>query len=160
MKFSALRILAFPLVCAALGTALPVRADPPHWVPAHVHHAHPAREYRYVYYPMQQVYYEPVQRVWFWMNGGGWQVGVALPARYRVYADAGVPVLLHSNRPYVEHVYVEQHYGRPWRASHRAYYERREWHERHEHREHEEHHERHGHGDMHGNDGDRWHGGR
>jgi hypothetical protein len=72
-----------------------------------------------VYYPTQQVYYAPEQQVWFWMNGGNWQVGVNLPVQYRRYTTSGIQVTLASERPYTEHAYVEENYGRPWRASHK-----------------------------------------
>jgi hypothetical protein len=112
--------------CAAAGiTAVPASADPPPWAPAHGRRAKQAHEeyrqvqYRYVYYPAQQVYYAPDQQAWFWMSGDSWQFGAALPGQIRVAASSGVPVVLHSERPYVEHAYVEQHYGRPWRDKHK-----------------------------------------
>lgn len=105
---------------AALGIALsiPVHASPPPWAPAHGYRAKQEREYRYVYYPAQQVYYAPEQQLWFWMNGGSWQLGVNLPVQYRIGSASGVQVSLHSDRPYIEHAYVEQNYGRPWREKH------------------------------------------
>lgn len=135
------------LLLAALalaGADLPAQADPPPWAPAHGRRAHEAievrpvvREYSYIYYPAYQVYYAPQQQMWFWMNGGNWQFGASLPlayARYS-YATGGVSVMLHSDRPYVEHAYVEQTYGRPWREKHR-HADHGDWH-----------HERHGHRD-------------
>lgn len=103
---------------AAAGIAAPAFADPPPWAPAHGHRAKVEREYRYVYYPARQVYYEPQQHLWFWMNGGSWQFGVNLPMQYQPYVTTGVPVVLETSRPYTQHVYVEEHYGRPWRARH------------------------------------------
>jgi len=121
-------------LAAGIGAALPAYADPPHWAPAHGHRAKHAREYRYVYYPAQQVYYAPANNMWFWMSGGNWRFGVNLPAQYRGYSSyAGVPVVLHSSRPYVEHVYVEKHYGRPWREKHGKKVKHRH-HDRHDHR--------------------------
>lgn len=104
------------LVC--ISGASPAQADPPPWAPAHGYRAKQAHEYQYVYYPAQQVYYAPASQTWFWLNGGNWQVGVNLPGRIQLHASSGVPVVLHSDRPYVEHVYVEQYYGRPWREEH------------------------------------------
>lgn len=117
-------------LAAALCAAAPAQADPPPWAPAHGYRAKQAREYRYVYYPAQQVYYAPEQQLWFWMSGDNWQFGVNLPTRYRADATAGVQVVLHSDHPYQEHAYVEERYGRPWRESH----------------------EHHGHGRPHGDD--------
>lgn len=112
-------LLAFVAAGIAAPLApLPALADPPPWAPAHGHRAKQERSYRYVYYPAQQVYFAPDQNVWFWMSGGNWQFGVNLPTRYQVYATSGVPVVLATERPYREHVYVEEQYGRPWREKH------------------------------------------
>jgi hypothetical protein len=111
--------MLFAALVAGVGAGAPALADPPPWAPAHGHRAKQEREYRYVYYPAQQVYYAPEQQVWFWMNGGNWQVGVNLPAQYQRYTTSGIQVTLASDRPYVEHAYVEEHYGRPWRANHK-----------------------------------------
>lgn len=133
--------------------AEPAFADPPPWAHGHrtreVVEVRPVvQEYRYVYYPARQVYYEPQQKIWFWMNGGSWQFGLNLPVQYRAYISSGVPVVLHSNRPYTEHVYVEQTYGRPWRAKHPGYgRDHGDHHERHD-----GHHERHDHHGHHGRD--------
>lgn len=118
MKRSPLALFA---VAAGFGLSAPALADPPPWAPAHGHRAKQAqvREYHYVYYPAQQVYYAPEQQLWFWMNGGNWQFGVNLPTHYRAYTSSGVQLVLQSDRPYVEHVYVEENYGRPWREKHK-----------------------------------------
>lgn len=97
--------------------AAPAFADPPPWAPAHGRRAKDAQQYNYVYYPAQQVYYSPQEQMWFWMNGSNWSFGVNLPAQIRV--SAGVPIVLGSSRPYVEHRYVEEQYGRPWREKHK-----------------------------------------
>lgn len=116
MKNNTLALIAAGTLGIAM--SLPAQADPPPWAPAHGHRAKQEREYRYVYYPAQQVYYAPEQQVWFWMNGGNWQFGVNLPTQYRAQVTSGVPVVLGSSRPYVQHVYVEENYGRPWREKH------------------------------------------
>lgn len=103
----------------SIGMATPALADPPPWAPAHGHRAKQAAEYRYVYYPAQQVYYAPQEQIWFWMNGGSWNFGVNLPAQFRISASSGVPVVLGTSKPYIEHGYVEEHYGRPWREKHK-----------------------------------------
>ncbi len=127
------RLLLAALALLGAAVVAPTHAEPPPWAPAHGQRAKQVREYRYVYYPAQQVYFAPASNMWFWMNGGNWQFGVNLPARYRGYAaSGGVPVLLHSSRPYVEHVYVERNYGRPWREKRRKHKERDDWrHDRH-----------------------------
>lgn len=117
---------------SGLFATLPALASPPDWAPAHGYRAKQAQHYDYVYYPQQQVYYAPSNGTWFWINGGNWQLGANLPARYQDYRyTQGVPVVLNSPRPYVQHVYVEQRYGRPWREKHH--------HKRHKHDRHEKH---------------------
>lgn len=113
------------LATVALCVALPAHADPPPWAPAHGKRAkqekhYQEREYRYLYYPAQQVYYSQEQQLWFWMNGGVWQFGVALPAQYHLRTSSGVMVTLDAARPYVMHAYVEEQYGRPWRDEQRV----------------------------------------
>jgi hypothetical protein len=128
-------ILASIALAALLaGVTTTARADPPGWARAHGHghghghHVKKTRVHRYVYYPEQRVYYAPVTQTWFWMNGGNWQVGVNLPHQFRIGAQvAGIPVTLQSSRPYVEHVHVEETYGRPWREAH---------HRKHKHKKH------------------------
>ncbi|HTN66744.1 MAG TPA: hypothetical protein VL051_11245 [Burkholderiaceae bacterium] len=127
------RLLLVAAVLLGAAAALPTYASPPPWAPAHGHRAKQAQQYRYVYYPAQQVYYAPASQTWFWMSGSNWRFGVNLPAQYRGYAaSGGVPVVLHSSRPYVEHVYVEKNYGRPWREKHRKQKkDKRSHHDRH-----------------------------
>lgn len=103
--------------CAGILT-LPVLAAPPEWAPAHGQREKEGREYRYVYYPAQQIYYSTEQQIWFWINGSSWSLGVNLPAHFRAQIGSGLAVILPTPRPYAEHAYVEQRYGRPWRARH------------------------------------------
>lgn len=102
---------------------------------------HVVRNYNYVYYPSHQVYYSPDHRAWYWTNGRGWETGSRLPYFVNVGTRlGGVPIVLRSATPYVEHVYVEQTYGRPWRDRHGWHQERRyerEWRE--ERRDHHHH---------------------
>lgn len=112
-------VTLFAALAASLVAAIPVQADPPPWAPAHGRRMQQEHVYGYVYYPAQQVYYSPEQHLWFWMSGGNWQFGISLPAHYHVHAPEGIWLMLGSPRPYVEHVYVEEHYGRPWREKHK-----------------------------------------
>lgn len=76
------------------------------------------RTYDYVYYPEQQTYFSPSTNNWFWLSGNGWQISTRLPERYNIdLRFGGIPVSLHSERPYFEHAFVERNYGRPWRDS-------------------------------------------
>jgi hypothetical protein len=114
-----LALLCMTALVGMAGMTGPAQADPPPWAPAHGRRAKEVREYTYVYYPAQRVYYAPETHTWFWMNGGNWQFGISLPGQIRVDLDAGgVPVTLATSRPYTEHVYVEEQYGRPWREAH------------------------------------------
>jgi len=111
--------LCMTAAIAVAGIAGPAQADPPPWAPAHGHRVKEVREYQYVYYPAQRAYYAPETHTWFWLNGGNWQFGMNLPGELQIGLDVGgVPVVLHSNRPYTEQVYVEENYGRPWREAH------------------------------------------
>lgn len=85
-----------------------------------------ARAYDYIYYPSQQVYFSPSNNNWFWVGGNGWQVSTRLPNHINLdLRFGGVPISLHSERPYFEHAFVERSYGRPWRESFeaRSYYD-------------------------------------
>ena len=134
-------MLSAAIVCAASANVASAhdydgRSYGWHPVPPPVRHV--VRNYNYVYYPSHQVYYAPAERNWYWANGGGWSTGSSLPYGFNLdMRVGGVPIVLSSPRPYVEHVYVEQRYGRPWRDSHRWQAERRYEHqwreERHEH---------------------------
>jgi hypothetical protein len=145
-RHSLLSVLA---VLVGIGINLPAQADPPSWAPAHGYRNKETREYRYVYYPERQVYYAPATQSWFWLNGGNWQVGVNLPRQFQVQsAGNGVPVVLHSSRPYVEHVYVEEHYGRPWREQ--RHHRDKDKHHKHKHKD--KHKDKHGHHHDHDDD--------
>jgi hypothetical protein len=123
-----------------LAVAIPAHASPPPWAPAHGHRAKQVREYHYVYYPAQQVYYAPATGSWFWMSGDNWQVGVNLPTRYQAYIVDGVSLTLQTSQPYVRHVYVEEHYGRPWREKHQYKHKEKQKHHKHEkHHKHDKH---------------------
>ncbi len=114
-------IMTALLLAGGLASSGIAQATPPAHAPAHGHRAkHVVHHHKYVYYPAQQVYYAPAQGVWFWLTGGNWQVGANLPMRYNGYRQyQGVPVTLDTSRPWIKHVYVEKHYGRPWREKHR-----------------------------------------
>ena len=79
------------------------------------------RTYDYIYYPSQQVYFSPSSNNWFWAGGNGWQISTRLPNYLNLDLRAGgVPISLHSERPYFEHDFVERSYGRPWRESYES----------------------------------------
>jgi hypothetical protein len=96
-------------LAAGLAVPLPVQADPPPWAPAH---GYRAKQHAYVYYPEREIYYAPESRTWFWLSGGNWQVGASLPTEYRPYATGGVSITLEAERPYDQHAYVVERYGK------------------------------------------------
>lgn len=66
-----------------------------------------APTYRYYYYPNNRVYFDLDRSLWFWMSGGAWSFGAALPPAY--YGDLGTHVFfsLATAQPYV---FYQQHY--------------------------------------------------
>jgi hypothetical protein len=65
-----------------------------------------AKQRPYRYYPVERAYYDQERAVWFWIEGGNWRVGAALPGFVHVgreyvmvRADAEEPY-----RNYEEHV--------------------------------------------------------
>jgi len=99
---------------AGVGVQMPAPADPPPWAPAH---GYRAKQYSYVHYPSAEIYYAPESRMWFWLSGGNWRFGASLPVEYRPYATGGVSIVLETERPYVQHTYVVERYGKPQRHS-------------------------------------------
>jgi hypothetical protein len=148
------------VICSAvsLSSAAQDRYQQQEWRPAPVYQQEINRNYNYVYYPQQQVYFSPSNNNWFWASGRGWQVSTRLPSYLNVdLRFGGIPISLHSERPYAEHVYVERSYGRPWRESYesRHYYDVRRDDERHHDRRDEQEHDRdegHDRGHHHGHD--------
>ncbi len=102
-------LLSAPLLALACFAVAPAAwADPPPWAPAHGWRA----KHQYTYYPRGEVYYAQESRTWFWLDGGNWRSGISLPAPFEAYVRVGgVNIELGSDRPYVEHRYVIEHYG-------------------------------------------------
>lgn len=98
---TALLVLLFSL-------AAPAMAEPPPHAPAHGYRA----KHQYVYYREREIYYEPARGLWFWIDGGDWRIGASLPAYYQQFTSGGVTVELDSDKPYTEHRYVVEHYGK------------------------------------------------
>ena len=96
------------LLFSAIGLAAPAFADPPDHAPAHGYRA----KHEYIYYREREIYYAPEVRQWFWIDGGDWRVGARLPERYQQFTSGGVRVELDTDRPYTEHRYVVDHYGK------------------------------------------------
>jgi hypothetical protein len=68
------------------------------------------RNHAYYYYPGCDVYYRPADRVWFYLDGGGWRIGAQLPVTVRVDFGRAVSLSLEGDRPYVYHERVATYY--------------------------------------------------
>lgn len=101
-------IVVIAVMSGAFAVATPVLADPPDHAPAHGYRA----KHRYVYYPEREIYYAPESRLWFWIGDGDWRFGASLPVGYQQYTSGGVSIELGTERPYTEHVYVVEKYGK------------------------------------------------
>lgn len=80
----------------------PKKSGPPPWAPAHGRRA----KYGYRYYPSHYVYYDVGRRVYFYIEGNGWQVSARLPSRIHLAAADYVYVELDTDKPYK---YFAQH---------------------------------------------------
>lgn len=69
---------------------------PPPWAPASGFR----RNRAYYYYPAAQVYYRPADRMWIYLEGGGWRAGVSLPASLHIDFDRCVSLTMETDRPY------------------------------------------------------------
>jgi len=81
-------------------------AGPPPWAPAHGFR----RNHSYYYYPGTNVYYRSDDRMWVYLDGSNWQVGVSLPSSIRVDFDRGVSLTMGTDRPYEFHDKVKLSY--------------------------------------------------
>lgn len=75
---------------------------PPPWAGHHWF----ARQRDYYYYPDCDVYYRPADRMWFYLEGGEWRVGLSLPERIEFDLRHGVRLTMATNRPYIYHPQV------------------------------------------------------
>ncbi len=79
---------------------------PPPWAPAHGFR----RNYDYYYYPGTDVYFRPADRMWVYLDGRNWQVGLSLPSSIRVDFDRSVSLTMETDRPYEFHDKVKGTY--------------------------------------------------
>lgn len=75
------------------------RGGPPPWAPAHGRRAKEAR-YRYYYYPSSGVYLNVSTGSYFYLNGGGWQMTMALPPTVMLDTSDYVSLELETDQPY------------------------------------------------------------
>ncbi len=103
-----MKAVSMLLIVVAVGLVAPAFAVPPDHAPAHGYRA----KHEYIYYREREIYYAPETSLWFWIDGGDWRVGARLPERYQQFTSSGVRIELGTDRPYVEHRYVVEHYGK------------------------------------------------
>ncbi len=84
------------------------RGGPPPWAPAHGHRAKEAR-YRYYYYPSSGVYLNVATGSYFYLNGGSWQMTMALPSAVILDTSDYVSLELETDQPYR---YYDEHKGK------------------------------------------------
>lgn len=69
-----------------------------------------ARSHGYYYYPGADIYYRPVDRVWFYLDGGRWRSARRLPERMNVDFNRSVTLAIMGDRPYLYHPQVVARY--------------------------------------------------
>lgn len=74
------------------------RPGPPPHAPAHGYR----KKFGYEYYPTANVYYDRSRKVYFYMSGHDWKVGVSLPSTFRVDVNEAVSLELSTDKPYLE----------------------------------------------------------
>jgi hypothetical protein len=77
---------------------------PPPWAPAHGYRA----KHKYRYYPSSRVYYDTGRRVYFYPEGGNWQVSASLPSSIRIEVSDYVSLEMDTDEPYRYHSDVEK----------------------------------------------------
>jgi hypothetical protein len=81
-------------------------SGPPPWAPAHGFR----RNRDYYYYPEAAVYFRPLDRVWFFLDGGNWRFGAQLPTTIRVDFERSVALTMESDKPFEFHRHVTNYY--------------------------------------------------
>lgn len=84
----------------------PEETGPPPWAPAHGYRA----KYRYHYYPSSYVYYDVGRKLYFYYEGGNWQVSVSLPGWIHIDIDDHVTLEMNTGKPYDYHSEVVKRY--------------------------------------------------
>ncbi|MBW1679538.1 MAG: hypothetical protein JRJ08_05275 [Deltaproteobacteria bacterium] len=76
-----------------------VKEGPPPWAPAHGYRA----KYRYFYYPSSYIYFDTGRNLYFYFEGGQWQVSAALPAGIKLNVSDYVTLEMDTDKPYQFH---------------------------------------------------------
>jgi hypothetical protein len=81
---------------------VPKKSGPPAHAPAHGNRA----KHQYRYYPDQKVYQDSDRGLYFYLNGGNWEVGAKLPSHLSAGLGESVTLELDTDKP---HVYNGEH---------------------------------------------------
>ena len=82
------------------------KGGPPPHAPAHGYRA----KHNYRYYPSESVYYDTGRRLYFYLKGSNWEVGVSLPDKLKVNLGDYVTLELATDRPYIYHAEHKKKY--------------------------------------------------
>jgi len=75
------------------------KGGPPPHAPAHGYRA----KHKYRYYPNCSVYYDYGRKIYFYIKGDHWEVGVSLPNHLRVGLGDFVNFEMDTDKPYIHH---------------------------------------------------------
>ena len=75
------------------------KKGPPAHAPAHGYRA----KHYYRYYPGCSVYFDSGRKLYFYLKGDHWEVGVSLPNHLRIRLGDSVSIELDTDKPYIHH---------------------------------------------------------
>lgn len=84
----------------------PAKGGPPPWAPAHGYRA----KHHYRYYPSSSVYFDTGRSLYFYFDGGHWQMSVSLPTWIRLDVNNYVTLEMGTAKPYEYHYDVVKRY--------------------------------------------------
>jgi hypothetical protein len=96
------------------------QTGPPPHAPAHGYR----KKFGYDYYSAANVYYDRGRKVYFYLAGNNWEMGVSLPSTLRVNVNEAIYLELGTDRPYqrnAEHVKMGKykHKGKAKKVKHK-----------------------------------------
>ena len=82
------------------------------------------KKFGYKYYPTANVYYDQSRKVYFYLTGNNWEMGVSLPSTLRLNINEGIYLELGTDRPYqhnAEHLKMRKykHNGKAKKVKHK-----------------------------------------
>jgi hypothetical protein len=75
------------------------KKGPPAHAPAHGYRA----KHQYRYYPSSSVYYDSERKIYFYLKGDNWEVGVTLPKNIRLRLGDYVSIEMNTDKPYTHY---------------------------------------------------------